>query len=111
MELQRPPSDSAFRYYFRQVDLAALCAAIRDWTIAQILDGAADLDQLVWDGKTLQGSSEPTANCGSAFIYCPGNEVIGSSRSLLKTTARSTFSQAKADFLVFSVLCAAQTAG
>ena len=32
--LLRPPSDSAFRYFFRQVDVAALCNATRDWTIA-----------------------------------------------------------------------------
>jgi hypothetical protein len=50
------------------VDVAALCAAIRDWTIAQIPDDAADLDQLVCDGKTLRGSIEPTAGGGSAFI-------------------------------------------
>ena len=68
LELQRPPSDSAFRYFFRQVDVAALCTAIRDWTIAQIPGGAADLDQLVCDGKTLRGSIEPTAGGGSAFI-------------------------------------------
>ncbi|MGL6135515.1 MAG: transposase family protein, partial [Prochlorococcaceae cyanobacterium] len=47
VELRRPPSDSSFRYFFLQVDVAALCAAIRDWTIAQIPGGAADLDQLV----------------------------------------------------------------
>jgi hypothetical protein len=68
IELRRPPSDSAFRYFFRQVDVAALCAAIRDWTIAQIPGSAADLDQLVCDGKTLRGSIEPTAGGGSAFI-------------------------------------------
>ena len=68
IELRRPPSDSAFRYFFRQVDVAALCAAIRDWTIAQIPGGASDLDQLVCDGKTLRGSIEPTAGSGSAFI-------------------------------------------
>ncbi|MEB3318195.1 MAG: transposase family protein [Cyanobacteriota bacterium] len=28
IELSRPVSDSAFRYFFRQVDVAALCAAI-----------------------------------------------------------------------------------
>jgi hypothetical protein len=50
------------------VDVAALCAPIRDWTIAQIPDGAADLDQVVCDGKTLRGSIEPTAGGGSAFI-------------------------------------------
>lgn len=50
IELARPPSDSSFRYFFHQVDVAALCAAIRDWTIAQIPGGAADLDQLVCDG-------------------------------------------------------------
>ena len=68
IELRRQPSDSSFRYFFRQVDVAALCAAIRDWTIAQIPGGAADLDQLVCDGKTLRGSIEPTAGGGSAFI-------------------------------------------
>lgn len=68
LELRRPPSDSAFRYFFRQVDVAALCTAIRDWTIAQIPGGAADLDQLVCDGKTLRGSIEPTPGGGSAFI-------------------------------------------
>jgi hypothetical protein len=68
IELRRPPSDSAFRYFFRLVDVAALCAAIRDWTIAQIPGGAADLDQLVYNGKMLRGSIEPTAGGGSAFI-------------------------------------------
>ena len=68
IELRRPPSDSAFRYFFRQVDVAALSAAIRDWTIAQIPGGATDLDQLVCDGKTLRGSIVPTAGGGSAFI-------------------------------------------
>ncbi len=68
LELQRPPSDSSFRYFFHQVDVAALCAAIRDWTIAQISGGAADLDQLLCHGKTLRGSIEPTAGGGSAFI-------------------------------------------
>jgi hypothetical protein len=68
IELRRYPSDSAFRYFFHQVDVAALCAAIRDWTIAQIPGGATDLDQLVCDGKTLRGSIEPTPAGGSAFI-------------------------------------------
>jgi hypothetical protein len=68
LELRRPPSDSSFRYFFLQVDVAVLCAAIRDWTIAQIPGGAADLDQLVCAGKTLRGSIEPTSGGGSAFI-------------------------------------------
>jgi hypothetical protein len=68
LELKRPPSDSAFRYFFLQVDVAAVCAAIRDWTIAQIPGGAGDLDQLICDGKTLRGSIEPTSGGGSAFI-------------------------------------------
>jgi hypothetical protein len=29
LELRRPPSDSIFRYFFLQVDVGALCAAIR----------------------------------------------------------------------------------
>jgi hypothetical protein len=68
IELRRFPSDSAFRYFFQQVDVAALCTAIRDWTLAQIPGGATDLDQLVCDGKTLRGSIEPTPGGGSAFI-------------------------------------------
>ena len=68
IELRRPPSDSAFRYFFRQVDVAAVCAAIRNWTIAQVPCGAGDLDLLICDAKTLRGSIEPTAGGGSAFI-------------------------------------------
>ena len=68
LDLRRPPADSTFRYFFLQVYVAALCAAIRDRTIAQIPGGAADLDQLVCDGKTLRGSIEPTAGGGSMFI-------------------------------------------
>jgi hypothetical protein len=68
VELRRPPSDSSFRYFFQQVDVAALCAAIRDWTIAQIPGGAADLDQLVCEGKTLRGSIVLTNGGGAAFI-------------------------------------------
>jgi hypothetical protein len=62
IELRRPPSASAFRYFFQLVDVATLYAAIRDWTIAQIPGGAADFDQLVCDSKTLRGSIEPTAS-------------------------------------------------
>ena len=40
IDLKRPPSDTAFRYFFLQMDVTSLCAAIRDWTIAQIPDGA-----------------------------------------------------------------------
>lgn len=36
LELRRPPSDFSFRYFFLQVDAAALCAAIRDLTFAQM---------------------------------------------------------------------------
>ncbi|MEB3349941.1 MAG: hypothetical protein VKO00_07980 [Cyanobacteriota bacterium] len=48
--------------------MAAICGAIRDWTIAQIPGSAGDLDQLVCDGKTLRGSTVPIAGGGSAFI-------------------------------------------
>ena len=36
--------------------------------IAQLPGGAAELDQLVCDGKSLRGSIEPTAGGGCAFI-------------------------------------------
>ena len=50
------------------MDVASICAAIRDWTLAQIPGGATGLDQLACDGKTLRGSIEATATGGSAFI-------------------------------------------
>ena len=75
LELRRPPSDSAFRYFFLQVDVAALCAAIRDWTIAPIPGGAADLDQLVCDGKTLQRLDRAHARWRLG-IHCPGDALL-----------------------------------
>ena len=71
LELRRPPSDSAFRYFFLQVDGAALCTAIRDWTIAQIPGGAKELNQLICDGKTLRGPIEPTPGGGSTYGLRP----------------------------------------
>jgi hypothetical protein len=67
--LTRPPSDSAYwlrhsglwlssRYFFQQVDVAALCAPIRDWTIAQISEGAGDLEQ-TWGGTRAVTPSAP----------------------------------------------------
>ena len=64
IQLRRPPSDSAFRFFLLQLDVSAVCTAIRDWPIAKIPGGADDLDQLVCDGKTLRRSIEPTANGG-----------------------------------------------
>ena len=66
--LRRSPSDSSFRYFFHQVNVPALCAPIRDWTIAQIPGDAVDLDQLVFHSKILRGAIEPIAAGGSAFI-------------------------------------------
>ena len=77
IELRRPPSDSAFRYFFLQVDVTAICSAIRDWTIAQIPGGAADLDQLVCDGKTLRGSIVPTAETSPG--HCGQNRLQSTS--------------------------------
>ena len=74
IELKRPPSDSAFRYFFLQVDVASICAAIRDWTLAQIPGGATDLDQLICDGKTLRGGDR----WRWVSVHCPGDAVLGS---------------------------------
>ncbi len=68
IELMRPPSDCAFRYFILQMNVAAICSAIRNWTIAQIPGGSSDLDQLVCGGKTLRGSIEPTSGGGLAFL-------------------------------------------
>ena len=52
LELRRPTSGSAFRYFFQQVDVDALYAFIGDWTKVEIPGGAEDLDQLVTGGKS-----------------------------------------------------------
>jgi hypothetical protein len=67
IELSCLPSDSAFPYFFVQVYVDAVCAAIPDWTTAQIPGCASDLDQLVCDAKTLQGSIESTTGGNSVF--------------------------------------------
>ncbi len=36
LELWLPPSINSFRYFFNEVGVDALCAAVRDWTITQI---------------------------------------------------------------------------
>ena len=54
-----------------------LCVASSDWTIAQIPDCAADLDQLIADVKVLRVSIEVTSGGSSVYISqlkwgCPG---------------------------------------
>ena len=71
IELKRSPSDTALRYLFLPMHVMSLCAAIRDWTIAQIPGGTGDLDQLVCDGKTMRGSIEPISSGGSAYGLRP----------------------------------------
>lgn len=50
------------------MDVADVCAAIRECAIAQISNSAADIDQLLCDGKTIRGSIEPISGGGLAFI-------------------------------------------
>ncbi len=96
IQLRRYPSDSAFRYFFQQVDLPALCAAIRYWLIAQIPGCTQGLELLVCDRNTLRGSIESTANGGSAFIalvtlYSPAlGMAINSSRSSCTARLRAS---------------------
>ncbi len=76
-----PRWPAASRYFFLQVEVTAICSAIRDWTIAQIPGGAADLDQLVCDGKTLRGSIVPTAGGRSAYGLRETGSTLPESRS------------------------------
>ena len=62
--------------------MAALWAAIRDWTSAQILGGATDNDQLICDGKTLCASIVPTAGGGSAYSLRPTTSIFPMCRSI-----------------------------
>jgi hypothetical protein len=53
--------------FYLQMDVAAICAAIRDWMHTQILGIAGDLDQLICDDKTLRSLIEPSNGGGPAF--------------------------------------------
>ena len=121
IELWRYPSDSAFRYFFQQVDDSALCTAIHDWTFAQIPDGAEDLDQLGCDDKKLRGSIEPTAGGGSAFMaqvtlcsaalgvaYCFSSRRLRL-RSSLRVTARPAMPRARTTSEQCSKSCSASS--
>jgi DDE_Tnp_1-associated len=91
LDLKRPPSDSSCRSFVPQVDMAALCAAIRDWTIAQLPDGATELDRLVCDGKTLRGSIESTAGPGGTvfrLLQEQGADVLLTVKANQKTLHR-----------------------
>jgi hypothetical protein len=68
IEIKRSPSDTAFRYFFLQMDVTVLCAAIGDWTIVQILDDAEALDQLVCDTIAMLSSIQATSSGISKFI-------------------------------------------
>lgn len=68
IDLKRSPSDTTVGYFSLQMDVMSLCAAIRDWTIAQIPGGAEGFDQLICDGKSLRDSVVPTASGGSTII-------------------------------------------
>jgi hypothetical protein len=83
LDLRRPPSETSCRYFFLQVDVTALFAAISDWTIAQIPGGAAGLAQLVCDGKTLRCSIVPTAGGGSAYQYFSRHHIFHLAQKLL----------------------------
>lgn len=81
IELRRPPSDLAFRYFFPQMDVALFCGAIRDWTITQIPGGVEKLDQLVCDGKTMRVSTQITCSGRSTYGLWPTASTLPKSPS------------------------------
>ena len=52
LELRRPATDSTFSYLYLQVGVAEMCRKLEVWMLAQIPDGATNLEQFVCDGKT-----------------------------------------------------------
>ena len=53
------------------MDVAEICRQLQVWMLSQIPDGAAGLDQLVCDGKTLRGSIVATEVGGGAYGLRP----------------------------------------
>ena len=68
-------------------NVAALCAAIRDWTIAQIPGGAEGLEALVCDGKTLRGSALEAEDGSHRFVA----QVTVFARALGVALAQKTY--------------------
>lgn len=68
IELKSSPADTAFLYFTLQMGVTALCAAIGDWTLAEIPGGASGLDQFHCDSQALRAPPETTAGGASTFF-------------------------------------------
>jgi len=68
LNLKRWPTDATFLYLFNKAHLHRFGEVLQAWMISQIRDGAAGLDQLVCDGKTLKGSAIETEDGNHRFV-------------------------------------------
>ena len=68
LNLKRWPTDATFLYLFNNAHLQQFGEVLQAWMISQIPDGAAALDQLVCDGKTLKGSAIETEEGHHRFV-------------------------------------------
>jgi hypothetical protein len=68
LNLKRWPTDATFLYLFNKAHLQQFGEVLQAWMISQIPDGAAGLDQLVCDGKTIRGSAIETEDGNHRFV-------------------------------------------
>jgi hypothetical protein len=68
LNFKRWPSDATFLYLFNKAHLQQFGEVLQAWMISQIPGGAAALDHLVCDGKTLKGSAIETDEGHHRFV-------------------------------------------
>ena len=68
LNFERWPSDATFLYLFNKAHLQELGQVLQAWMISQIPGGAAGLDQLVCDGKTIRGTTIETEHDNLRFV-------------------------------------------
>jgi hypothetical protein len=68
LNFKRWPSDATFLYLFNKAHLQQFGEVLQAWMISQIPGGAAALEQLVCDGKTLKGSATLTEDGHHRFV-------------------------------------------
>jgi hypothetical protein len=68
LNFKRWPTDAMFLYLFNKAHLEQFGEVLQAWMISQIQDGAAGLDQLVCDCKTLKGSAIETEDGNHRFV-------------------------------------------
>jgi len=92
IELARPPSDSSFRYFFHQVDVAALCAAIRGLCQPLELQAGPTADRS-WPGTIYHYSLARSGYDNDTNLHCATGKSCDQSLRVMQKIPTQRFSK------------------